>query len=136
MRHSELPRIPMKKTFSLEHPRTKPARLADGYRNEVKRYLKRERGKMLPEGFDVWVFDCDVPIEKIVIQEEEVCNVMWASVEKIKELYIGKKFEANLFFEEALKCLSEDVYYIGFNANNAICNEEFFSGSITFQVNY
>lgn len=48
----------MKKTFSLVHPRTKPARLADAYRNEVKRYLKRERSKMLPEGFDVWVFDC------------------------------------------------------------------------------
>ena len=23
------------------------------------------------------------------------------------------------------------VYYIGFNANNAICNDKFFSGSIT-----
>lgn len=27
--------------------------------------------------------------------------------------------------------MKEDIYYVGFNANNAICNEDFFKGSIT-----
>lgn len=84
-----------------------------------------------PDIFDVWIFTCDISIEDVTIQKEEVCDVMWASVEKIKELYNEKKFEANAFFEDALKNLKEEVYYIGFNANNAICNDNFFAGSIT-----
>lgn len=83
-----------------------------------------------PDIFDVWLFTSDVSIEEVTIQEEEVCDVMWASVEQIKELYNEKKFEANAFFEDVLKNL-EEVYYIGFNANNAICNDNFFKGSIT-----
>ncbi len=84
-----------------------------------------------PDILDVWVFESDVSLEEVTIQEEEVCNVMWASVDKIMELYNDKKFEANAFFEEALTNLKEEVYYIGFNANNAICNDGFFKGSIT-----
>lgn len=84
-----------------------------------------------PDVFDVWLFESDVSIEEVKIQEEEVCNVMWASVDKIMELYNDNKFEANAFFEEVLTNLKEEVYYIGFNANNAICNDDFFKGSIT-----
>lgn len=59
-----------------------------------------------PDIFDVWIFESNVQIENITIQKEEVCNVMWASVDKIRELYNENKFEANAFFEEALKFLS------------------------------
>ncbi len=48
----------MKKTFKLTHPKTKYARLVDAVRSDIKRYLKRERKKTLPEGFDTWDFDC------------------------------------------------------------------------------
>jgi len=48
----------MKKTFQLTHPKIKYARLVDAVRNEVKKYLKRERGKTLPEGFEAWDFAC------------------------------------------------------------------------------
>ena len=84
-----------------------------------------------PDIFDVWLFTSNVLIDEVTIQEEEVCNVMWASVEKIKELWAERKFEANAFFEDVLRQLEEEVYYIGFNANNAICNDSFFKGSIT-----
>lgn len=50
----------MKKTFPLTHPRIKPERLVDSVRAEVNKYLKRERGKKLPEGSDFWDFDCKV----------------------------------------------------------------------------
>lgn len=50
----------MKKTFPLTHPKTKPERLLDAIRAEVNKYLKRERRKELPEGFDFWDFDCKV----------------------------------------------------------------------------
>ncbi len=48
----------MKKVFQLTHPKIKPARLVEAVRCDVKKYLKRERRKPLPEGADCWEFDC------------------------------------------------------------------------------
>jgi len=48
----------MKKTFSLTHEKIKTARLIDSIKHEVKKYIKRERNKKLPEGADFWDFDC------------------------------------------------------------------------------
>jgi hypothetical protein len=48
----------MKKIFNLVHPKIKFARLVDAVRSDVKKYLKRERRKELPEGVDFWDFDC------------------------------------------------------------------------------
>ena len=48
----------MKKTFSLVHPKIKIDRMFEASRSEVKKYLKRERRKQLPEGADFWDFDC------------------------------------------------------------------------------
>jgi len=35
---------------------------------------------------DVWVFDCDKPIGELVLDESEVCDAMWASVDKIRAM--------------------------------------------------
>lgn len=48
----------MKKTFELTHPKIKVARMVEAAKHEVKKYLKRERNKTLPEGADYWGFDC------------------------------------------------------------------------------
>ena len=48
----------MRKTFKLTHPKHKRPRLIERVRHEVKKYLKRERKKKLPEGVDYWDFDC------------------------------------------------------------------------------
>ena len=48
----------MKKTFILKHPKIKIDRLFEASRFEIKKYIKRERGKTLPEGADFWEFDC------------------------------------------------------------------------------
>jgi hypothetical protein len=48
----------MKKTFSLTHEKIKTPRLIDSIKHELKKYLKRERNKQLPEGVDFWDFDC------------------------------------------------------------------------------
>ncbi len=48
----------MKKTFQLSHPKIKLARLVEAVKYEVKKYIKRERNKKLPEGVDFWDFDC------------------------------------------------------------------------------
>ncbi|KZN30719.1 hypothetical protein N474_13260 [Pseudoalteromonas luteoviolacea CPMOR-2] len=48
----------MKKTFELTHPKIKLARRVDAVKHEIKKYLKRERNKTLPQGADFWDFDC------------------------------------------------------------------------------
>jgi hypothetical protein len=48
----------MKKTFTLVHPKIAPARLAETIRSDIRKYVKRERRRALPEGFDFWDFDC------------------------------------------------------------------------------
>ena len=48
----------MKKTFTLAHPKKKPARVVDSIKSEVKKYMKRERNKPLPLDANYWAFDC------------------------------------------------------------------------------
>ena len=48
----------MKKTFALSHPKINLARLVESIKYDVKKYIKRERKKKLPEGVDFWDFDC------------------------------------------------------------------------------
>ena len=48
----------MKKLFPLVSERHKPARLVEQIKSEIKKYLKRERNKSLPEDHDYWGFNC------------------------------------------------------------------------------
>ena len=48
----------MKKTFNLTDPKIQVPRLVEAIKHEVKKYIKRERNKALPEGVDFWDFDC------------------------------------------------------------------------------
>ena len=48
----------MKKTFPFEDPRHKPPRVVEGIKDDVRKYLKRERRKKLPKGADFWDFKC------------------------------------------------------------------------------
>ena len=48
----------MRKTFQLNQPGKNRDRVLDATRHEIRQYLKRERRKTLPEGFDYWDFDC------------------------------------------------------------------------------
>jgi mutator protein MutT len=56
-----------------------------------------------PDILDVWLFKSNCKIEDVQIQEDEVCEVMLASSDKIKEIYNEGNFEANPFIEDAIK---------------------------------
>lgn len=60
----------MKKVFSLEDPKKKPARLVEAAKNTITKYLKRERRKQLPENVDYVDFKC-----KFGTTEEEASPV-------------------------------------------------------------
>ncbi len=48
----------MKKTYQLQIEGKNRDRLLDAAKHDIRRYLKRERAKVLPAGADVWDFDC------------------------------------------------------------------------------
>lgn len=48
----------MKKTFKLSHPKLALPRHVEAIKHEVKKYVRRERNKVLPENADYWDFDC------------------------------------------------------------------------------
>lgn len=48
---------------------------------------------------DVWLFESNVSLNDIKLQQEEVCDCMWANKEKIKELYNKGEFDANPYFD-------------------------------------
>jgi hypothetical protein len=48
----------MRKNFPLQIDGRHPDRVLDAVKHEVRKYLKRERRRDLPEGVDFWDFDC------------------------------------------------------------------------------
>ena len=50
----------MKKVFNLTSPNKEPERQVDSVVHEIRKYIKRERKKALPEGIDYWDFDCRI----------------------------------------------------------------------------
>ncbi len=80
----------MKKTFPLTSEKHQPARVVEQIKADVRKYLKRERKKVLPEGVDFWDFDCKVGqgesapetkhVEEIVPAIDEAAGAGAASV--------------------------------------------------------
>ncbi|MBI2771077.1 MAG: hypothetical protein HYX47_15750 [Burkholderiales bacterium] len=48
----------MKKTFQLNVEGKNRDRVLDAVKHEIRKYIKRERRRDLPEGVDYWDFDC------------------------------------------------------------------------------
>ncbi len=48
----------MRKTYPLRAEGKHPDRVLDAVKNDIRKYLKRERRRALPEGTDFWDFDC------------------------------------------------------------------------------
>ncbi|MGC4072631.1 MAG: DUF6172 family protein [Nibricoccus sp.] len=48
----------MKKTFPFQVPGKDDARVLEAIKGDIRKYLKRERRKKFPEGFDLWDFNC------------------------------------------------------------------------------
>lgn len=48
----------MKKIFKLKVEGKNPDRLIESIKHEIRKYIKREKKKTLPEEVDFWKFDC------------------------------------------------------------------------------
>lgn len=82
----------MKKTFNLTHEKIKLPRLVDAIKHEVKKYLKRERRRTLPEDADYWDFDCrfgvDEESSEVIHVSEINKSISWAESENLDSFYL------------------------------------------------
>ena len=82
----------MKKIFELTHSKIKPARLIEAVRRDVKKYLKRENRKSIPDDFDCWNFDCKFgPSEEkaeVILSSEISKCISEAEAESLKSFYL------------------------------------------------
>ncbi len=65
----------MKKTFRLQESGKDDARVLDSVKTEIRKYVKRERRKTVPEGFDYWDFDCKVGADANAATTKQVKEV-------------------------------------------------------------
>jgi len=85
----------MKKTFKLTHPKIKVARLAEAIKYEIKKYVKRERRKILPQGVDFWDFSC-----KFGHNDEEAKDIHLSEINKSIDKAEAEELES--FYVEVL----------------------------------
>jgi hypothetical protein len=82
----------MKKTFSLSLPGTDRQRLVEGVKNEIRKYVKRERRKPLPPEVDFWDFDCRVGLDQTTAGtkhiEEVIDTVSVAAADGAAQVYV------------------------------------------------
>ncbi len=62
----------MKKTFLLTHSNHQPPRVIEQIKSDVRKYLKRERKKPLPDGVDFWDFNCKVGLGEAAPESRHV----------------------------------------------------------------
>ena len=82
----------MKKTFKLNVENKHPDRLLEAIKHEIRKYIKREKRKPLPEGVDFWDLKCkfaknDETPEEINFNEITNC-INEAAKEKCDSFYM------------------------------------------------
>ncbi len=75
----------MKKTYALNIEGKNRDRLLDASKHDIRKYVKRERAKALPEGADFWDFDCKVGASDATAAPVHFAEVMAAVDALVKD---------------------------------------------------
>ena len=82
----------MKKTFLLTDPKKDPQRVLESIKSNIKKYIKREKRKELPEDANFWKIDCKFGNTEETAQEikfEDIMkNINEASEQNLPSFYI------------------------------------------------
>ena len=99
----------MKKVFQIDVSNKTRERQIDSIKNEIRKYIKREKSKKLPEGFNAWFFDCKFgqtkEDAKVINFVDVIKSVDLAQSENYESFYI--EIIAKAIFKEK-KNLHED----------------------------
>ena len=96
----------MKKTFVLNHPKIVPARQVESIKSEIRKYIKRERNKVLPKGVDYWDFDC-----KYGATEQEAQVIHLSEINKSidgGDLSKDASFYIEVLVKDGIRVISEE----------------------------
>lgn len=83
----------MKKLFLIDIPNKTRERQIDSIKNDIRKYIKREKSKKLPVGFNSWFFDC-----KFGQTKEDAKVINFADV--IKSIDFAQKENYDSFYLE------------------------------------
>ena len=83
----------MKKTFQLIVANKNKDRQVESIKNEVRKYIKRERTKKLPENCNYWNFDC-----KFGKTQEEATEIRFVDITKSIDIAASENLE-NFYLE-------------------------------------
>ena len=75
----------MKKTYTLLIEGKHRDRLLDASKHDIRKYVKRERAKPLPEGVDFWDFDCKVGASEAAAAPVHFAEIMGAVDALVKD---------------------------------------------------
>ena len=82
----------MKKTYKLDHPKIKVARIVDSIKHDIKKYLKKERSNKLPTGTKYWSFDCKLGQSEeaaaVVSQSSLMSSIDEMAERKVTTIYV------------------------------------------------
>jgi len=88
----------MKKTFLLTDTKKDSQRVLDSIKNNIRKYIKREKRKDLPEGSNFWEINCKFGNSKenaLDIKFEDIMkNINEVSEQKLESFYIELIAEA------------------------------------------
>ncbi|MCT7510684.1 DUF6172 family protein [Aliarcobacter cryaerophilus] len=101
----------MKKLFLIDIPNKTRERQIDSIKNDIRKYIKREKSKKLPVGFNSWFFDCKFgqtkEDAKVINFADVIKSVDLAQSENYPSFYIEIIAKA-IFREKKLSNVAND----------------------------
>ena len=79
----------MNKTYKLIDEKRDKERVVDAIKHEVRKYIKREKNKVLPEGVDFWNLECKISKDK-----DALAFVEFPSLIKMIDTLVEEKAES------------------------------------------
>lgn len=104
----------MKKTFLLTDAKKDPQRVLESIKNNIRKYIKREKRKELPEDTNFWKINCKFGQSEenaVEIRFEDIMkNINTASEQKLESFYIELIAEASTMnFKNKEKLTEEET---------------------------
>ena len=103
----------MKKTFPLHIEGKHPDRVLDRVKHEVRKYIKRERSRALPEGVDFWDFDCQFGLSADTAESVHLANLITcidsAAKAQAQQVYVAVLAKHGVRAKRAARLESEEA---------------------------
>ncbi|MEO6017320.1 MAG: DUF6172 family protein [Polaromonas sp.] len=91
----------MKKTYPLNIEGKNRERLLDAAKHDIRKYMKRERAKVLPKDVDYWDFDCKSGASEATASEVPVADLIKSIDEIVKDG--GEQFYVEVMAKPGVK---------------------------------